>query len=97
KGRETCVDGAWNPCDAPRPVAPKFKATVRDFRSTHPDFERDMNSHLDLGIVGPELDANDKPVYAGRPSTPTTSGKPLFDEWFHDTPGVNLSTTVIIP
>jgi fibro-slime domain-containing protein len=96
-GQETCMDGKWQNCDAPRPMAPKLKATVRDFQDTHPDFERPTGSFLDTGIVEPTLGPDDKPVYAGNPTTPTTSGKAFFDEWYRDTPGVNLTTTITIP
>lgn len=95
-GHETCTEGKWQACDAPRPTAPKLKGTVRDFHDTHPDFERSMGSYLDLGIVEQALGPDDKPVYAGRPTTPTTSGQSFFDEWYRDTPGVNASTSITI-
>jgi fibro-slime domain-containing protein len=94
-GQETCRDGTWQGCDAPRPSAPKLKATVRDFQDTHPDFERNT-SGLDIGMVESTLGADDKPVYAGHPTTRTTSGKYYFDTWFRDTPGVNETTTLSI-
>lgn len=96
-GHETCRDGTWQGCDAPRPKAPKLKATIRDFKDTHPDFERNMGSVLDLGIVETTLGPDDKPVYAGHPTTPTTSGKYYFDTWYRDTPGINETTTYEIP
>jgi fibro-slime domain-containing protein len=95
-GHETCADGTWQPCDAPRPTAPKLRGTVRDFRDTHPDFERMMGTYVDLGMVAPMLGADDKPVYAGRPTTPTTSGQSFFDEWYRDTPGVNATAGIVI-
>jgi fibro-slime domain-containing protein len=91
------MDGEWQNCDAPPPKPPKLVATVRDFNDTHPDFERQMGSYDDLGIVEPTLGADDTPVYAGNPTTPTTSGKYYFDMWYHDTPGFNLTTTKTIP
>jgi fibro-slime domain-containing protein len=96
-GQETCFDGKWQNCTAPPPKPPTLKATIRDFNDTHPDFERQMDSLDDLGIVESTLGADDKPVYAGHPTTPTTSGKYYFDTWYRDTPGINLTTTITIP
>jgi fibro-slime domain-containing protein len=42
--------------------------------------------------VLPDLGADGKPVYAGAPTTLTTTGKESFDQWFRDVPGVNEST-----
>jgi len=87
-GIETCRNGRWGPCSAPGPLPPTVATTVRDFASSHPDFER-MRIGRDRGIVQDELGADDKPVYAGGSST--TSGRESFDEWYRDVPGVNLS------
>ena len=91
-GTETCADGAWQPCTAPREGLPRVRTTIRDFNDTHPDFERPLSEGgLDLGIVAPDLGVDDKPVYAGNPTTRTTSGKAFFDQWYRDTPGVNMT------
>lgn len=66
-----------------------LKAVVRDFQVSHPDFEDFLGS--DKGIVQKDLGADGKPVYAGNPNTPTTSGKEAFDQWFRDVPGVNMT------
>jgi fibro-slime domain-containing protein len=96
QGNEICTAGMWQPCDAPRPGPPKLRTTIRDFQGApgHPDFERDLPGGLDLGIVQPMLGADEKPVYAGNPlfGTLTTSGRASFDQWYRDTPGVNLAT-----
>jgi fibro-slime domain-containing protein len=66
-----------------------LQAMIRDFSpTTHPDFE--SMSGDDKGIVKPDVGADQKPVYAGNPTTPTTSGKTYFDQWYNDTPGINL-------
>jgi fibro-slime domain-containing protein len=96
-GHETCKDGQWQDCDAPQPKAPRLRATVRDFHDTHPDFERSGYLGDDRGIVEDVLGPDDKPVYAGNPTTPTTSGKYYFDTWYRDTPGINETTTIFIP
>jgi fibro-slime domain-containing protein len=64
--------------------------TVRDFHDTHPDFEKEPGT--DRGIVEAVLGVDGKPVYAGLEGNPTTHGQEAFDQWYRDTPGVNLST-----
>jgi fibro-slime domain-containing protein len=90
-GVETCIDGFWSECSAPLP-GPTIGLTgvVRDFRTSHPDFETTIGD--DRGIVEPWLGDDGKPVYAGEPTTLTTHGKDRFDEWYRDVPGVNLRT-----
>jgi fibro-slime domain-containing protein len=92
-GTETCVDGTWQFCDAERPVPPSLQAVVRDFRDSHPDFERPDNRAggglHEPGIVAFELGIDDKPVYQGDPSTPSTTGQAEFDQWYRDVDGVN--------
>jgi fibro-slime domain-containing protein len=90
-GNETCHDGTWSKCDAPSLIPPQLKATIRDFSpKTHPDFEADYPSGLDLGIVERELGADDAPVYSNAPFAQSTSGRINFDKWYHDDP-VNRS------
>jgi fibro-slime domain-containing protein len=78
-------------------------ATVRDFKDTHPDFEADAGKGLDLGIVGPDLGPDDKPVYAGSPVTKSTHGAMYFREWYLDLPAtvdmpaINLTTSILLP
>jgi fibro-slime domain-containing protein len=66
-----------------------LQGTVRDFQVSHPDFEDYLGD--DKGIVMPDLGMDGKPVYAGNPTTATTSGKDAFDQWFRDVPGVNIA------
>lgn len=97
EGQERCVAGTWSACDAPQPKPPALEATIRDFQETHPDFEPDVNGE-DYGIVAEDLGADRLPVYADAVgSTPTTTGKQNFDQWFRDVPGVNQSTSFVIP
>src|SRR5262249_24438484 len=61
----------------------------------HPDFERpQFGEHPDPGIVKPDLGPDDKPVYAGNPTTDTTPGATSFNQWYNDVPGVNQSTAI---
>ena len=96
QGVQVCEGGRWSRCSASPPddVVP-LPATIRDFRIDHPDFEQDAIG-LDLGIVGDALGPDGKPVYAGDPTTETTSGKESFDQWFRDVSGVNQSTSFAI-
>lgn len=70
-------------------------ATVRDFQSSHPDFEDELG--VDPGIVQFMLGADQKPVYAGNPTTPTTHGVDAFNQWYRDVPGVNTPFEVMLP
>lgn len=78
----------------------QLTGTVRDFNAQpggHPDFETTIAS--DLAIVGPlgsALGADRKPVYAGGAGTVTTHGAAFFNQWFNDTPGVNLSAPLTL-
>jgi len=95
EGVETCIEGRWRDCDAPLPADRiALEGTLRDFHASHPDFETTIAD--DRGIVADELGPDGKPVYAGDPTTPTTSGKEAFDQWYRDVPGVNLSTSYAI-
>jgi fibro-slime domain-containing protein len=72
-----------------------LQATIRDFSpTTHPDFE--TMSGDDKGIVKPDLGADGKPVYAGNPTTSTTSGKTSFDQWYNDAAGINVPIPLTI-
>jgi fibro-slime domain-containing protein len=104
-GTEECEDGNTEPGDGCSPdckIEPGWSCTdvsmdpnqlvlpivLRDFHSSHPDMEKFLG--VDLGIVQSALGADGKPVYAGNPTTPTTSGKTNFDQWYRDVAGVNF-------
>ena len=93
-GHESCTGGKWGACDAPLPKPPVLHTTIRDFHKTQADFEtRGAGNAIDPGMVEVQIGADRTPVYAGHPTTPSTpSGKAGFDVWYHDTPGVNLTT-----
>ena len=73
---------------------PNLTGTLRDFSiagaSWHPDFEHFLGD--DRGIVATKLGTDFKPVYANAAgTTPTTTGKTNYDQWYRDVPGVNFS------
>jgi len=61
--------------------------TLRDFQSSHPDFEAELGA--ETGIVEQDLGTDGKPVYAGGSGTTTTHGADAFNQWYNDTPGIN--------
>ncbi len=95
-GIESCESGSWFGCTAPQPLPPTLRGTVRDFLIAHPDFENESQG-AETGVVEQVLGADGKPVYAGTPTTLTTTGKANFDQWFRDVPGVNLSAPLELP
>ena len=76
------------------PATLDLTATIRDFQFSHPDFEAFIGN--DTGIVQSTLGLDGKPVYAGSPTTATTTGASNFNQWYNDTPGVNQTTTITL-
>ena len=78
------------------PALPKLTGTVRDFSSSHPDFEKFAGD--DPGILETTLGADGEPVYAHPgEGTKTTTGEADFNQWFHDVAGVNLGAPLDLP
>lgn len=90
------VDTATDtPTDLP-PGTSSLTGIIRDFMSSHPDFEDGLGT--ETGIVADDLGDDGKPVYAGGDGTATTHGEDAFDQWYNDVDGVNMSTphTIIL-
>merc|ERR1712096_112195 len=71
-----------------------FHATVRDFKSSHPDFEISglpVIRSATPGLVQQSLGADGKPVFRGGRSL---SSKENFDEWYNNVPGVNVPVPI---
>jgi len=64
-------------------------AILRDFQTSHPDFEDYTGTEPYTGILEEELGPDRKPIYAHDGPTDQTSGPDEFAEWYHDVPGVN--------
>jgi fibro-slime domain-containing protein len=92
-------DGQNAVAPMPMPICGRLVATVRDFQTTHPDFEKDGLNYgiLYPGLVKGELGGDGKPVYAPPGPTPTTTGAANFDQWYRDVAGVNLRFEVPLP
>lgn len=81
--------------DAAADCSPNATGVLRDFRDTHPDFEKFGGD--DHEIVKVDLGADFKPVYAPATTSATTTGKANFDQWYRDVAGVNVSQLFTIP
>lgn len=77
------------------PTAIVLNATVRDFRDTHPDFEKGI-SGLVTGLVQTQLGPDSKPIFAGPNGRGAISSSASFNQWYNDVPTINLKTTIPI-
>lgn len=68
-------------------------ATVRDFQSSHPDFEGAITG-LQTGLVDNILPADKKPDFTGKPGGAITSTT-TFDQWYTDDP-VNMKKDITL-
>ena len=71
-----------------------LKATVRDFKESHPDFES-YGGTVD-GLVQIDLGPDKKPVYAHAGGTSVTTGPAEFAQWYNDVADVNQSFEIEI-
>lgn len=79
------------------PECTGLKATIRDFKAEHADFEGPGNNSVNRGIVNTDLGADHKPVYSATAPMVSTSGAANFDQWYRDVAGVNEAFTIEIP
>lgn len=79
------VDTMGDECDG-------LVATIRDFSTTHPDFETYGGDTASVGLVMNELGVDGKPVldpaYAGPQMITSVES---FADWYADTAGVNMA------
>ncbi|MEM7158982.1 MAG: fibro-slime domain-containing protein [Myxococcota bacterium] len=83
-----------DPCGYSKTILP---VTIRDFLSTHSDFESYWGELASSGLVMSTLGADGKPVFNPTPPTPPRTSTPTqitspesFAQWYHDTPGINV-------
>lgn len=76
-------------------------ATVRDFRSDHPDFQVYSGSAETTGLVAATLGADVKPVFAstgeGTQYNQQITSADTFAQWYRNVPGVNLEFQEELP
>lgn len=86
------------PVDAGPPPDPeacrKLAALVRDFNSSHPDFEKYTSDFEYKRLVADSLGSDNKPVYLPAGRTPATTGPAEFAQWYRATAGVNIEVPV---
>ena len=70
-----------------------LNGTVRDFRDTHPDFEKGI-SGLVTGLVQTQLGPDSKPIFVGPNGRGAISSTASFNQWYNDDATVNLKTIV---
>lgn len=72
-----------------------LKATIRDFKVAHPDFETYCCGQVN-GLVKPDLGGNGKPVFnqVGNPKMLTDG--PTFDQWYNDVKDVNTNIPITL-
>jgi len=68
---------------------------VRDFQSSHPDFES-YCCGSQKGLVQEQLGADKKPVYAPSGGTAFSTDAASFDQWYRTVQGVNLPFLIYI-
>ena len=79
-------------------------ATIRDFRSSHPDFEVFWGTSAFTGLVLPQLGSDTKPVYnpsASAPvgyqgSIPQITSEDSFNQWYRNVADVNLEVPITL-
>lgn len=62
---------------------------VRDFNASHPDMEWPTINGYDPNITELMLGSDGKPVFSGT-TFKTVDSKESFDQWYNDTPGINM-------
>ena len=81
--------------DEPVECGLQLKATIRDFKVGHPDFETYCCGVVQ-GLVKVDLGADKKPVFnqVGNPKMLTDA--PTFNQWYNNVQDVNQSTQIIL-
>jgi fibro-slime domain-containing protein len=93
----TTTTGPMTTGEPPPECVTVLKATIRDFKFEHPDFEDFGGDAAYKGLVQQMLGPDKKPVYAHPGPTPQTTGPNEFAQWYNNTPGVNIAFEVELP
>ena len=73
----------------------QLKATIRDFKVGHPDFET-YCCGLVPGLVQPTLGVDKKPVFAQPGNPQMLTDAPTFNQWYNNVPDINQSTQITL-
>ena len=73
------------------PATITLDAVVRDFSSSHPDFEQGRIGFA-TGMVENQLGLDGNPVFAGPNGHGYVNSAATFNQWYNDVPGVNQTT-----
>ena len=94
-GSSSTGDGGSSTTGEPVQCGLQLKATIRDFKLGHPDFET-YCCGLVQGLVKPDLGADKKPVFnqVGNPKMLTDA--PTFNQWYNNVPDINQSTQIVL-
>jgi fibro-slime domain-containing protein len=93
-GNSGSKPGTGNPSESGQ--CGQLIATVRDFKDTHPDFEKPQGSYkngLTKGLVKDDLDKDGKPQFQENIGMVFTD-ESSFKQWYRDTPNVNMAVAV---
>lgn len=93
---DTTTDTSTTSFDPPECVK-SLKATIRDFRVDHPDFEDFTGDVATTGLVLPDLGPDKKPVHAAPGPTSQTSGPQNFMQWYNTTQDINIAFEIDLP
>ncbi len=99
------VGGGEGATTAPANCKPNLTGLVRDFRGRdepggHPDFEAYDGKKPSLGLVGPTLGPDRKPVFAsirGDSNQDQLTSEAAFNQWYRNTEGVNQAFEFELP
>lgn len=69
---------------------------IRDFSSSHPDFEGAAPGHV-TELVSQQLGADGKPMYLGPDGRGAITSQASFNQWFNDVDGVNSRLDTTLP
>ncbi len=88
-------DSSSGTTDEPIQCGLQLKATIRDFKIGHPDFETYCCGVV-KDLVKPDLGPDKKPVFnqVGNPKMLTDA--PTFNQWYNNVQNVNQSTQIIL-
>ena len=70
-------------------------ATIRDFKTPHPDFETYCCGQV-AGLVDTKLGNDQKPVFKSVGNPKMLTDAPTFNQWYNDVKDVNQKTQIVL-